>query len=159
MSLLPRTHQARLIATIVLVATACVVVPLQARSTPPPLVRTTVKESPTISIQSPTVGEVVQGVAIIRFKTENISLESPFLPADQRRSTLPAGHLHVTVDGTAWHWVHSSTDPVVITPLPAGEHTVELELAAANHRPLASQTVRFTVVARKPVATDHAPHR
>jgi hypothetical protein len=143
--------------SLIALATACVV-PLQARSTPPPDTTGAVRH-PSLVILSPAIGAVVPGVAIIRFRTENISIESPFLPAEQRRSTLPAGHVHVTVDGATWHWVHSSSDPVVVTPLPPGEHTVELELAAADHRPLDAQTVRFTVVAKKAPVTDHAGHR
>lgn len=100
---------------------------------------------PRITIESPLEGGVVQGVAFLRFRTENVSIESPFLPAEQRRSPLPAGHLHVTVDGALWHWMHTTTDPVVVTPLPPGEHTVELELAGADHKRLDVRTVQFTV--------------
>jgi hypothetical protein len=103
---------------------------------------------PSLTIESPTPGELVQGVAIIRFHTGNVSIESPFLPAELRRGPLPAAHLHVTVDGAAWHWMHTSSDPVVVTPLPPGQHTVTLELAGADHRPLETRTVRFTIVAR-----------
>jgi hypothetical protein len=114
---------------------------------------------PGVRIQSPAPGEIVQRVAIIRFRTENVSITSPFLPAEQRSGSFPAAHLHVTVDGAAWHWVHSTSDPIVITPLAAGEHTVTLELADANHRPLGSRSVRFTVVAKQSAAADHAGHR
>jgi hypothetical protein len=40
---------------------------------------------------------------------------------------------------------HSTTDPIVLTPLSAGPHTVRLELADAKHRPLETRTVRFTI--------------
>lgn len=119
---------------------------------------TAVAERPKITIESPAAGAVVQGVAIIRFRTENISIESPFRPAEPSRGALPAGHLHVTVDGAAWHWVHATSDPVVITPLPPGEHIVELELAGADHQPLDSQTVRFMVAAKTAPATGHPGH-
>jgi hypothetical protein len=114
--------------------------------------------SPSITILSPTPGQAVQGVAIIRFRTEHVRIESPFLPVEQHRGPLPAGHVHVTVDGTSWHWVHATSDPVVVTPLPPGEHTVALELAGADHRPLDARAVRFTVVARTAPATKHAGH-
>ena len=113
---------------------------------------------PSITILSPTPGQAVQGVAIIRFRTEHVRIESPFLPVEQHRGPLPAGHVHVTVDGTSWHWVHATSDPVVVTPLPPGEHTVALELAGADHRPLDARAVRFTVVARTAPATKHAGH-
>ena len=114
---------------------------------------------PSITIQSPASGEIVQGVAIIRFRAENVSIESPFRPKEMRGSVLPSAHLHVTVDGTSWHWVHSTTDPVVITPLLPGDHAVTLELADANHRPLDVRTVRFTVATKLAAAPDHAGHR
>jgi hypothetical protein len=114
---------------------------------------------PSLTIESPTPDGLVQGVAIIRFRTGNVSIESPFLPAEQRRSSPPAAHLHVTVDGAAWHWMHTSADPVVVTPLPPGQHTVTLELAGADHRPLETRTVRFTVVAKVASTASHATHR
>jgi hypothetical protein len=113
--------------------------------------------APTLSIESPTAGQVVPGVAIIRFRTENVSITSLFVPPAQQRNAIPA-HLHVSVDGAAWHWVHSTSDPIVITPLPAGEHTVTLELAGADHRPLDTRSVRFTVIAKPSPATDHPAH-
>jgi hypothetical protein len=133
----------------------------QARTRPPARDRRDTSVAPgrpSITILSPTPGEAVRGVAIIHFRTEGVSIESPFLPVEQRRGPLPAGHLHVTVDGTSWHWVHASSDPVVVTPLPPGEHTVALELAGADHRPLDARTVRFTVVAKTVPATRHAGH-
>ena len=139
----------------VLVAVGCAV---NAQTPAAPLARATSAPRPTVTIESPAAGGVVQGVAIVRFRVQNIRMVSPFLAADSAPNTLPAGHLHVTVDGASWHWVHSSSDPVVVTPLTPGEHTVELELADANHRPLDAKTVRFTVAA-KAASTEHAGHR
>jgi hypothetical protein len=144
--------------SLVVVAAACVG-RVQARSTSSARDSTVAPGRPSLTIQSPTPGEVVQGVAVIRFRTENVSIGSPFLPTEQRRGRFPAGHLHVTVDGAPWHWVHATSDPVVVTPLPPGEHTVSLELAGADHRPFDARTVRFTVVARTAPAMDHAGHR
>jgi hypothetical protein len=111
------------------------------RRSPSPVVE--MKREPTIAIESPAAGDTVRGVTIVRFRTANIVMASPFGP--QPVGSLPAGHVHVTVDGTSWHWMHTSTDPIVITPMSVGEHTVTLELADANHRPITSQTVRFMV--------------
>ena len=119
---------------------------------------TSVAARPSITIEAPLDGAVVQGVTLIRFRAENISLESPFRPVADSRGPFPAGHLHVTVDGAPWHWMHTTSDPVVITPLPPGEHTVELELAGADHRRLDSRIVRFTVAA-KPAAGAQQPTR
>ena len=142
----------------VIVASACVS-DGQARSTSFTRDSAAASGRPSITIQSPTPGELVHGVAIIRFQVENVSIASPFQPTDERSGPLPAGHLHVTVDGAPWHWVHATADPVVITPLPPGEHTVALELAGADHRPLVARSVRFTVVAKTVLAMDHAGHR
>jgi hypothetical protein len=104
-------------------------------------------ERPGIAVESPAVDGIVNGVAIIRFRTENIRILSPFL-GPVPPAALPAGHVHVTVDGAEWHWMHTSTEPIVVTPLSPGVHTVTLELAAADHRPLATTSVRFTVAAK-----------
>jgi hypothetical protein len=142
-----------------LVAISACVGDVQARPTPPARANTHPLGRPTLIIESPTSGEVVQGVAIIRFRAENVSIASLFLPAATPRGPLPAAHLHVTVDGASWHWVHASSDPVVITPLSPGEHTVALELAGADHRPLDARSVRFTVAAKSALAMDRAGHR
>jgi hypothetical protein len=140
------------------VAAACVG-SAQARSAFPARDGTVAPGRPSLTIQSPTPGEVVEGVTVIRFLVENISIASPFLPTEKRDGRFPAGHLHVTVDGAPWHWVHATSDPVVLTPLPPGEHVVALELAGADHRPLDAHSVRFTVVAKATTAMVHAEHR
>jgi hypothetical protein len=114
---------------------------------------------PRLSIQSPTTDEAVQGVAIIRFRSENVRIASLFPRSESPRGSLPAAHLHVSVDGATWHWVHSTSDPVVIAPLSPGQHTVTLELAGADHRPLDTRSVRFTVVAKAMPAPHPAGHR
>jgi hypothetical protein len=129
-----------------------------AHATAIPVAAAAVAARPSVTIEAPLAGAVVQGVTLIRFRTENISIESPFRPAAESRGLLPAGHLHVTVDGAPWHWMHTTSDPVVIVPLPPGEHTVELELAGADHRRLDSRVVRFTVAAT-PVAGTPQPTR
>ena len=130
----------------------------QPAALPVPTATTSALARPTISILSPATNAEIQSLAIIRFKVENARMASPFQPADTDR-VLPAAHIHVSVDGATWHWIHASTDPVVITPLAPGAHTVTLELAGADHRPLHTQTVRFIVLEKTPAAADHASHR
>ena len=122
----------------------------------PPRDTTLAVGPPTLSIESPASGAAVQGVAIVRFRAENVRIVSPFRLSEAAPSPLPPAHLDVTVDGAEWHWVHATSDPVVITPLPPGEHTVALELAGADHRPLVARSVRFTVVAKAVAGTEHA---
>jgi hypothetical protein len=102
---------------------------------------------PSIVIESPAPDSTVGGPAIIVFRTENIRIMSVFAPEDADAGSAPGGHLHVKVDSGAWHWVHSSVDPVVVSGLPPGKHTVRLELADRNHRPLDVKTVTFTIAA------------
>jgi hypothetical protein len=144
--------------SLVLAATACVR-DAQARSASFPRDSVVTAGRPRVTIQSPTTVEVLQGVTIIRFRAEHVTIASPFAGTEVSRGPLPTAHLHVTVDGTAWHWMHTTLDPVVVTPLPAGEHTVALELAGSDHRPLDVQTVRFTVAARTAPGTAHGSHR
>jgi hypothetical protein len=102
---------------------------------------------PAIVIDSPAADATVRGPAIIVFRAENMRMVSVFAPPAAEANSAPGGHLHVKVDSGAWHWVHSSGDPVVVSGLPPGTHTVRLELADRNHRPLDSQTVTFTIAA------------
>ena len=102
---------------------------------------------PAIVIDSPASDATVRGPAIIVFRTENIRIMSVFVPEVPDASSVRGGHLHVTVDSAEWHWVHTSVDPVVVTGLAPGKHTVRLELADKNHRPLDAQTVTFTIAA------------
>jgi Family of unknown function (DUF6130) len=104
-------------------------------------------QRPSIVIDSPGPDSTVGGPAIIVFRTENIRIMSVFVPEVPDASTVPGGHLHVTVDSAEWHWVHTSVDPVVVTGLAPGKHTVHLELADRNHRPLDARTVTFTIAA------------
>jgi hypothetical protein len=65
--------------SLVVVAAACGG-DVQASSSSPALDGTPTSKRASVTIQSPTTGEVVQGVAIIRFRVENVSIASPFLP-------------------------------------------------------------------------------
>jgi hypothetical protein len=102
---------------------------------------------PTIVIDSPAPDATVRGPAIVVFRTENIRIMSVFVPGGADASSVREGHLHVTVDSAEWHWVHASADPVVVSGLFPGQHTVRLELADRNHRPLDARTVTFTIAA------------
>jgi hypothetical protein len=102
---------------------------------------------PSIVIESPAPDSTLRGPAIVGFRTENIRMASVFAAASPDPGSIPSGHLHVKVDSAPWHWVHATADPVVISALPPGTHTVRLELADKNHQPLDVQTVTFTIAA------------
>jgi hypothetical protein len=90
---------------------------------------------------------LAQGVAIIQFRTENLQIVPVFGPAATAVSPR-IGHLHVTLDNAAWHWAHTSNDPVLVAVLPPVPHQILFELADANHRVLAQEVVKFDVPRR-----------
>ena len=112
---------------------------------------------PRLTIQTPTEGQTVQPapglgpVAIIRFTTDNFKVES----VDKNRGSITEmatnekpdhGHIQVTVDGSPWYFVHSDNDPILISGLSPGQHSVKLQLAGPNDAPIGNaQTVNFTM--------------
>jgi hypothetical protein len=111
-----------------------------------PVAITTQKGEPPakLIVDPPLHGPLAKGVAIVQFRTENLQIVPVFGPAAAAVSPR-IGHLHVTVDDTAWHWGHTSRDPVIVAPLPPGRHQILLELADANHNVLAKEVVKFEV--------------
>jgi hypothetical protein len=106
------------------------------------------QESPAkIVVDPPLPDELAKGVAIVQFRTENARILPVYGPAAVNVSPRVA-HLHVTVDDAPWHWAHSSTEPVIVAPLPPGPHKILIELADANHTVLASEAVKFDVPRR-----------
>jgi hypothetical protein len=97
-----------------------------------------------IVVDPPLPEELAKGVAIVQFRTENARIMPVYGPAAVKVSPR-VGHLHVTVDDVPWHWAHSSTEPVIVAPLPPGPHKILIELADANHKVLASEVVKFDV--------------
>jgi hypothetical protein len=95
-------------------------------------------------VDPPRPEALARGVAIIDFRTENLQIVPVFGPAAAAISPR-IGHLHVTVDDTAWHWGHTSRDPIIVAPLPPGSHKILLELADADHHILAKEVVKFEV--------------
>lgn len=92
-------------------------------------------------------GPLAKGAAIVRFRTENLQIVPVFGPAAAAVSPR-IGHLHVTLDDAPWHWAHTSSDPVIVAPLPPGPHKLLLELADADHNVLAQEVVKFEVPPR-----------
>jgi hypothetical protein len=54
----------------------------------------------------------------------------------------------VTVDDAPWHWADASGGPVIVSGLHPGPHKIVIELADANHQPLAEEVVKFEVPQR-----------
>jgi hypothetical protein len=100
-----------------------------------------------IVIDPPQPGPLSRGVVFIQYRAENLQLAPVFGVAAVAVSPR-IGHLHVTVDDSAWHWVNASGGPVIVSGLPAGPHKIMIELADVNHHPLAQSTVKFEVPQR-----------
>jgi VCBS repeat-containing protein len=112
---------------------------------------------PRLTIDNPTEGQTVQAtpglgpVAIIKFHTDNFKIES--VDKDHGSMTQMAtndnpnhGHIQVTVDGSPWYFVHSDNDPILISGLSPGQHSVKLQLAGPNDAPIGTaQTVNFSI--------------
>jgi hypothetical protein len=87
---------------------------------------------------------LAQGRVFIQYRTENLRVVPVFgkgaLDVSPR-----IGHVHITVDDAAWHFVDASGETVVLVGLPSGSHEVLFELADPTHRVITSQTMRFVV--------------
>ncbi len=97
-----------------------------------------------LSVNAPIASLLLKGVVVIPFKAEEVKIAP--LYGEAAAQVLPRlGHLHVTLDSAAWHWVHADDGPIVLQGLSSGKHQLTLELADAAHRILASRTVEFIV--------------
>jgi uncharacterized protein DUF6130 len=101
---------------------------------------------PKILIDSPLAEPLARGVVFIRYRTENLQIVPVFGTAALEVSPR-IGHIHVTVDGAAWHWADASGGPVIIAGLPPGPHAILIELVDANHHPVDQGTVEVNVPA------------
>jgi hypothetical protein len=99
---------------------------------------------------------LARGVAFIEYRVENLRIVPVFGPKAAELSPR-IGHLHVTLDDTPWHWADTSGNPIIVAPLPAGPHKIEIVVVNANHQPLHQTVVEF-VVPKRAEAPAHATH-
>lgn len=104
------------------------------------------ESAPHLVVSPPLSGPLSKGLAVIKFRTENLKI-MPIYGEAATKVVPRLGHLHVTVDDGPWHWLHSSDEPIVIQGLMPGQHRVLVELAEANHNVLEAQTVSFEIPA------------
>lgn len=102
--------------------------------------------APKLVVDQPLAGPLSKGQVFIGYRTENIRIV-PVYGKGALDVSPRIGHLHVTVDGTPWHWADASNEPIVLVGLPPGPHKVLLELADPTHKVITSQTVEFVVPA------------
>jgi hypothetical protein len=90
---------------------------------------------------------LAKGVALIRYRTENVQVAPVFGPAALAVSPR-VGHLRVTVDDASWHWLDASGHAVDVGYLPPGPHRILIELVNANGEPLSQNVVKIEVPKR-----------
>ena len=95
-------------------------------------------------VDAPLPDQLAIGRVIIRYRTENARILPVYGPEALVVSPRLA-HLHITVDGGPWRWVDASGEPLIINKLPAGPHTVLVELADPTHRVITGVTVAFEI--------------
>jgi hypothetical protein len=54
-------------------------------------------------------------------------------------------YLHLTLDHASWHWVQASSDLNVIQGQTDGRHTLQVDLADANHSVFNVRMIAFTI--------------
>ncbi|HET7883687.1 MAG TPA: DUF6130 family protein [Acetobacteraceae bacterium] len=117
----------------------------QNASVPSTLIPTENEPPPTLAVTSPLPEPLARGAVLIPYRVENIRI-LPVLGMEATKVSPRAGHLHVTVDDTPWHWGDfASSNTIVIVGMPPGEHKVMVELADPTHRIITGQTVTFRV--------------
>jgi hypothetical protein len=95
-----------------------------------------------------------RGVVVIPYCAENMRIVPVFGPGALTTSPR-VGHIHVTVDEAPWRWADASGTPIILQGLPAGPHTVLIELVNANHEVVDKGTVKFVVPSK---AATRSPH-
>lgn len=99
-----------------------------------------------------------EGLAIcvvwIQYRVENLRVV-PVSGAGATKVSPRVGHLHITVDNLPWWWADASDNNTIdIAGLPAGEHTVRIELVDPNHKIYETKYVKLNL----PVAIQHEFH-
>ena len=102
--------------------------------------------APRLIVDPPLPGPLAKGQVFIGYRTEHIRIV-PVYNKGALDVSPRIGHLHVTVDGTPWHWADASNEPIILVGLPPGPHKVLVELADPTHKVITSQTVEFIVPA------------
>ena len=110
-----------------------------------PLLAIENEPAPRLIVEAPVPAALARGRVIIPYRLENFRI-LPVLGAAAASISPRVGHLHVTVDELPWRWADfGDSRTIIVNGLPPGPHKILIELADAEHRILAAQTVTFTV--------------
>ena len=102
-------------------------------------------EAPAKLIVDPPLPEPLsRGLVFIQYRTENLRVV-PVFGKGALEVSPRIGHIHVTVDDAAWHFVDASGETLIVVGLKPGPHKVLIELADPTHRVITSETVKFTL--------------
>ncbi len=102
-----------------------------------------------IVIDAPQAEPLSRGVVFIQYRAAYLQIVPVYGPAALAVSPR-VGHVHVTVDGAAWHWADASGGPIVINGLAPGQHKILIQLVNANHQPIDQGTIELTVPVPRP---------
>jgi len=111
---------------------------------PSPLLAIENEPPPKLIVDPPLPGPLALGKVFIQYRTENLRVVPVFGEGGLEVSPR-IGHIHVTVDDSAWHFIDASGETVVVVGLEPGPHRVLIELADPTHRVIASETIRFAL--------------
>jgi Family of unknown function (DUF6130) len=111
---------------------------------PSPLIAIENEPPPKLIVDPPLPEQLAQGKVFIQYRTENLRVVPVFgkgaLDVSPR-----IGHIHITVDDSAWHFVDASGETIILVGLVPGAHKVLIELADPTHKVITSETVKFTL--------------
>ncbi|OON62173.1 hypothetical protein B0920_01390 [Massilia sp. KIM] len=109
---------------------------------------------PKLIVDDPLPEGLAQGIVWIQYRVENLRIV-PVFGKGATQVSPRVGHLHITVDNLPWWWADASDNNTIdIAGLPAGEHTVRIELVNPNHKIYDTKIVKFHL----PVAVQHEFH-
>jgi hypothetical protein len=105
------------------------------------------EEPARLIVAPPLPDALARGLAVIPYRAANLRIV-PVYGQAALNVTPRIGHLHVTIDDLAWHWVDASGEPLIIQGLTPGPHRVLIELADPTHRVIDSRIVSFEIPRR-----------
>src|SRR5476649_2848498 len=107
---------------------------------PSPLIAIENEAAPKLIVDPPLPEPLALGRVFIQYRTENMRVVPVF--GKGALSVSPRiGHVHISVDDAAWHFVDASGETVILVGLLPGPHRVLFELANPVHQVITSQTV------------------
>lgn len=110
--------------------------------TPPAVIPVDSEPPAALHIFPPVPEALARGVVILQFKTENFRV-IPVFGKGALGVSPRVGHLHVTVDGMALTWAHTSGEPIIVVGLKPGAHEILVELADPSHQIVAAKKAEF----------------